>query len=256
MKIAIATILVALIAFAGIAQAEQNKGGVRTLTHATIDEVRHGDWLLVIVAPWCGYSKKLVPDLYHIAQSLKHVQVAVIDGETEPSIHLQFSLDSYPFISYVHDGSIHVYSGEPEWEPILKWATNDWNKVEPLVGVRNPFGWQMSVLGSTTHFFWSFYHLVRRNSVPFSISPQLAFGIIFGVCTIALLSIVICCVANNLDDTLADSPQGKPQPQPQSQQQQQQQQQQSNKKEEKPKEEKSKKGSSVRQRKTAKRLDD
>jgi len=222
------------------------------LTRATLDEVRQGDWVLVVVAPWCGYSKRLVPDLPRIAQGLKQAQVAVIDGETEPSIHLQFSLDSYPFISYVHDGSIHVYNGEPEWEPILKWATNDWKNVEPLDGARNPFGWQMTVYGVTTHFFWSFYHLVIRNT-PVNLTPQMAFGIIFGASTIVLLSIAICCVAR-LDDTIViavpEPATKEPSKQPTSGEQQ------PSKAEEKPKKEDKPKKTSVRQRKGAKRLDD
>jgi len=239
--------------------------GVRNLTRATLDDVRQGDWLLVIVAQWCGYSRNIVGKLSAIAQNLKQAQVAVIDGEEDPSIHIQFSLDAYPFICYVHDGAIHVYDDIPEWEPVLKWASNGWKNVEPLKGPYNPFGWQMSLLGATTHFFWTCYDFVSRNAATVNIAPLAAFSIIFGVFTVVSLITVACCVAR-YDDTIVmpfpapknekEVPKGEKPKAEKLKESKPKEKQEEEKPKEKPKEKaKEKQSSSLRQRKSAKRVE-
>jgi len=136
-----------------------------------------------------------VPKLTYVAQNLKQAQVAVIDGEEDPSIHIQFSLDGYPFICYVHDGAIHVFDGMPDYDHVVKFATSEWKDVVPLSGPRNPFGWQMSVVGAITHFLWSVYEFITRNAALVGISPLVAFSVIFALLTVATLITIGCCVA-------------------------------------------------------------
>jgi len=284
--IALAAVLLSGLAFAAVDEEENKKSdaihlnlaGVRNLTRATLDDVRQGDWLLVIVAQWCGFSRNVVSKLSIIAHNLRQtVQVAVIDGEEDPSIHIQFSLDSYPFICYVHDGAIHVYDGVPEWNKIIDWAKGDWKSVKPLEGPRNPFGWQMTVIGATTHFFWAGYDFVFKQAELVGLTAYGAFSIIFGAFTVIVLIIVACCVAR-YDETIvlplpdpaeAKKPEKKkPEEKPKDKKQQPKTQEKS--KEEKPKEEEpkeeepaeeakpkeeKKKETTIRKRKTAKRLD-
>jgi len=209
MAVAFATML-----FLGLATAEEKKTddktnkdtryvqltGVHNLTRSTLDDVREGDWVLVIVAQWCGFSRNLVSKLSAVAYNLKDAKVAVIDGEEDPSIHIQFSLDSYPFVCYVHNGAIHVYDGIPEWDLVLKWATDGWKNVKPLEGPSNPFGWQMTLIGASTHFFWRVYEVVSNVAARINVSPLPAFGIIFGFVAVTSLITITCCVARYEDE--------------------------------------------------------
>jgi len=138
--------------------------------------------------------------------TIQQPQVAVIDGEEDPSIHIQFSLDSYPFICYVHDGAIHVFDGIPEWDVVLKWALSEWKDVKPLEGPKNPFGWQMTVIGATTHFIWTCYDFVVRNAALVNIPPSVAFSIIFGLTTVIALICIVCCVVRDGDDLIVPLP--------------------------------------------------
>jgi len=181
--------------------------GVRNLTRATLDDVRQGDWLLVIVADWCGYSRRLVPSLPDIAQRLQQqAQVAVIDGEKDPSIYTQFSIDGYPFIGYVHDGAIHVFEGDPEWTNVLSWAQNKWEQTPALSGPRNPFGWQMTIKGASTHFFWAFYTFIANYASLVGLRDTLGFSVLFGVVAVIVLISIITCVIKCNDDLIAPVP--------------------------------------------------
>jgi len=174
--------------------------GVRNLTRATLDDVRQGDWVLVIVAQWCGYSQSVVGMLPSLSYNLKQTQVAVIDGEEDPSVYIQFSLDSFPFICYVHNGVIYPFDDIPTWERIMKWGYGEWSKATPLTGFRNPFGWQMTLLGAIVHFLWIVYDFIVSSAAVYHISGTAAFGILFGLLAVTALLITVCCIARYDDE--------------------------------------------------------
>lgn len=220
-KFAVATLVTVLCvaAMAGGARAMQEnaEGPVptfRNLTRATLDDVRQGDWLLAVVAPWCGYSQSLVNKLPILVHNLylrkKQVQVAVIDGEEDPSVYTQFSLKAYPFICYVHNGEIHPYNGTQESMDLLEWTLRGWRDVEPLRGPTNPFGWQMTLFGAVAHVAWVAYDFVTTRAAPLSLSPSAAFSALFGLCTLVALVVLSCCVARCSSDIVVPFPENKP----------------------------------------------
>jgi len=192
-----------------VARAETNQDhhlGVRNLTRATLDDVRQGDWLLIIVAPWCGYSRNVVHMLPSFAYNWKNIQIAVIDGEEDPSIHTQFSLDRYPFICYVHDGVIYPFHGAPGYDDIEEFVKGGWKKSKPITGSKNPFGWQMSVLGATVHVLWIGYDFITRTAASLNLSASAAFSIVFALLTVITLTIIGCCIASHEDELVLDFP--------------------------------------------------
>lgn len=207
---------VAVMAHGALAGEVADEGPVptfRNLTRATLDDVRQGDWLLAVVAPWCGFSRNLVNKLPVLVHNLylrkKQVQVAVIDGEEDPSVYTQFSLKAYPFICYVHNGEIHPYNGTQESMDLLEWTLRGWKDVEPLRGPTNPFGWQMTLFGAVAHGAWVVYDFVTTRAAPFSVSPSIAFGALFGVFTLVALIVLSCCVARCSSDIVVPFPENK-----------------------------------------------
>ena len=193
--------LLAAAATAAVVVTDGDKAPVptfRNLTRATLDDVRQGDWLLVVVAQWCSHSHSLVKDLPLLARSLynrqKQVQVAVIDGEEDPSVTLQFSLVAYPYVCYVHNGEIHTYDGDSKYQDLLEWTLGKWESVEPLRGSKNPFGWQMTLLGAVAHYAWLVYGVVMRRAGQYNATSTAAFGTIFAVFAVTALVLCVCCV--------------------------------------------------------------
>ena len=217
--LAVVLCVVAATAVTAAAHDESGEGPVptfRNLTRATLDDVRQGDWLLAIVAPWCGYSRSLVNKLPVLVHNLylrkKQVQVAVIDGEEDPSVYTQFSLTAYPFICYVHNGEIHPYNGTQESMDLLQWTLGGWKDVEPLRGPTNPFGWQMTLFGAVAHAAWLVYDFVTTRAAPFAVSPSAAFSILFGVSTLVALIVLSCCVARCSSDIVVPFPENNKPP--------------------------------------------
>ena len=203
----------AAVARAGEVSAESPVPTFRNLTRATLDDVRQGDWLLAIVAPWCGYSRNLVNKLPVLVHNLylrkKQVQVAVIDGEEDPSVYTQFSLKAYPFICYVHNGEIHPYNGTQESMDMLEWTLGGWKDVEPLRGPTNPFGWQMTLFGAVAHAAWLVYDFVTTHTAPYALTPSVAFSALFGLATLVALVVLSCCVARCSSDIVVPFPEDK-----------------------------------------------
>jgi len=74
LAVVLATLLVVGFVFAEEEETDEDPiyiqlSGVRNLTRATLDDVRQGDWLLVIVAQWCGFSRNIVSKLSVIAHN-------------------------------------------------------------------------------------------------------------------------------------------------------------------------------------------
>lgn len=111
-------VLVVLVLSIGAAVVELNT--------ANIDEVMlrsTNPWLIHIYAPWSGHCKVLFPRFNQLADILAgEVNVARIDGTSNPELVERFNVKGYATIKFIKDGVEYDHRGDRSVEPLLEYV--------------------------------------------------------------------------------------------------------------------------------------
>ncbi|RNF12067.1 protein disulfide isomerase [Trypanosoma conorhini] len=110
----LSAVLLALVALASVARADDPAAsleGVVELTAATFDEKVGKDVpaLVEFYAPWCGYCKKMVPELEKLGRAVKAAKDKVLVGKVDATQHrdlsTRFGVSGYPTLLFFPAGS-------------------------------------------------------------------------------------------------------------------------------------------------------
>lgn len=79
-----------------------------------------GDWLVVFVAPWCGYCQQIKPVLEDLAADLRgEANVATVDATVNSALATRFKIKGYPTLSLFRHGRMYTYSGSRTLEEMI-----------------------------------------------------------------------------------------------------------------------------------------
>lgn len=91
------------------------------LTDDTFERATHAStgtspksWFVKFYAPWCGFSRKLVPTWEELASTVEQqdIVIAAVDVTASPMTAKRFDILSYPTLVYFVDGKMFFYNGE------------------------------------------------------------------------------------------------------------------------------------------------
>ena len=90
-----------------------------------------GDWLVMVGAPWCPACKAAEANWNHTARELfGEINVAYIDGSTNPFTQERFKVTRYPTIFLLHKGRAYEYKGDRYWRKMVLFARMGYEEVE------------------------------------------------------------------------------------------------------------------------------
>ena len=95
-------------------------------------------WFIEFYAPWCGHCKKLEPEWFNVAKSLKgEVKVAKVDATVHTRLGQRFGIQGYPTLKFIPAGSTRdsdaqPYEGGRDAGQLTAWAREQGQKYKPL----------------------------------------------------------------------------------------------------------------------------
>ena len=192
--------LVAVLAVAACAYEVPEGEGIYRLTLSNLTMASKGDWLLILYAPWCPHCHTVLDRLPELVESIKkaegHVNIGVVDADTEPAIQMQFSMHGFPTLFMIHDGQAysHPIAIGRSVEALTKWSTKDYADSEPMTGLKAPFGLPMRAFAAYSNFAIHAYRFLEVYADMLGIPAMWFFcGIAF---ILALVVIVVMIVAS------------------------------------------------------------
>lgn len=105
---------------------DRSKDNMLDLTDDNFDQAVRENPLMVVVfyAPWCGHSKKLLPELNSISQGdNSHVKFARFDVTTNPKMAAKYDIKHFPTLKFWRNGHTYTqYEGNRDHIAIDRWV--------------------------------------------------------------------------------------------------------------------------------------
>ena len=101
------------------------ENGIYILTNKNFDNFisQYESTLIVFHAPWCGYCKKLIPELENIASILskENIILGKIDATSEKNLSYTYKIKNYPTIYFFKNKNPIIYTGARKEKEIINW---------------------------------------------------------------------------------------------------------------------------------------
>jgi len=98
-------------------------------------------WVLMFYAPWCPHCKDFKGPLRRAAKRMQgKVHIAAVDGTTSRELASRFSVNGYPSIYLLRNGSAWQYNRPRTADALTWWATEGYEQDEPVPWAESPVG--------------------------------------------------------------------------------------------------------------------
>jgi len=166
-------------------------------------------WLIEFYAPWCSHCMRFEKQYQLVAQKLndlpeekgRRVKVGKVDGAAEKALASRFSVRGYPVFFLVDGWTVREYEGQRSVDALVKFATEDYENVEPIAFINSPFGpmgqLRSLLMSMGSRILDSYEYLVEKKSL----TPAIA-SIVLGGAGIMMGVIVIISVGLLLESKL------------------------------------------------------
>jgi len=132
----------------------KEKRGVIVLDAKNFDSsLRDGRaWLIEFYAPWCGHCTRFAAAYETVAVQLhaehgpsppkgrREVSVAKVDGAAERALASRFGVNAFPTFFLVDGWTVREFDGTRSSEGLVRFATKEYEEVEPVPFLFGPFG--------------------------------------------------------------------------------------------------------------------
>lgn len=194
-------LLLAVVLFLrAIPTAEGTSANIVPLSYGNISKIYQGDWLAIFYAPGYSACKEFMSAVPSIAKRIDtSVQIALIDASESYPLQVQFHVDDFPVVYYVHDGECRQYGGSAAVEEVSKYANGDWILKDPIIGPLAPCGMVMRLISTYANIVTGMYIKVDTFARKHNINTLTLVCTIGGVIIVATASLAVKSYLNISD---------------------------------------------------------
>lgn len=157
------------------------ENGIYIITNKNFDNFisQYDSTLIVFHAPWCGYCKKLIPELENITSILSKENIALgkIDATSEKNLSDTYKIKNYPTIYFFKNKNPIIYTGTRKENEIIKWlrkktlsSSIQLNSVTELENFKNRNEICIIYFGENKEDLKIFNYIALKNdNIPFGI---------------------------------------------------------------------------------------
>ncbi|KAG1462155.1 hypothetical protein G6F46_004141 [Rhizopus delemar] len=145
---------------------------------------KNDEWLIDFYADWCGYCQRFESTFYEAERQLqlssyKHVQVGVVNVDTNPGLAARFFISRLPTVIHVKNHEVRVLTSIKTVNDIVGFVTlENWHQVDPKSGFLSPF----SLFGKLLGFVGKTVKMASNYSSPWTLIGVLTGFLILVLC--------------------------------------------------------------------------
>eukprot|EP00386_Alphamonas_edax_P014608 GDKI01044812.1.p1 GENE.GDKI01044812.1~~GDKI01044812.1.p1 ORF type:complete len:551 (-),score=181.42 GDKI01044812.1:1570-3222(-) len=108
------------------------------MTHRNAQQILKDNayMLVMFYAPWCYWSRMMLPEFEAAAQRLKMhdppVRLMLANGDGDPQLGRTYGISAYPTLKFFADGTAHEYTGGRSAAAIVQWVNRRTDKEHML----------------------------------------------------------------------------------------------------------------------------
>ncbi|RCI03354.1 thioredoxin- transmembrane protein 4, partial [Rhizopus stolonifer] len=114
---------------------------------------KHDEWLIDFYADWCGFCQRFESTFYEAERQLqlssyKHVQVGIVNVETNPGLAARFFISRLPTVVHIKNHEVRPLASLKSVNDVVSFVTlENWRQVEAKSGFVSPFSLFGKLLG-------------------------------------------------------------------------------------------------------------